>query len=78
QGEAWEKNIAEWKTLFSDTDATFDTEIFIKAEDIEPMITYGTNPGMGIGITQHVPALNEIDVKEKSSFEKSLQYMGLQ
>lgn len=78
QGSAWEKKLAEWKILFSDADARFDKEINIAAEDIEPMITYGTNPGMGVGVTGHVPALNEIDEKEKASFEKSLQYMGLQ
>jgi 3-isopropylmalate/(R)-2-methylmalate dehydratase large subunit len=78
QGTEWDKKLAEWKQLYSDGDAVFDNEIFIKAEDIEPMITYGTNPGMGVGITGHVPALNEVDEKEKASFEKSLQYMGLQ
>lgn len=78
QGAEWEKKLAEWKTLFTDADATFDAELNLKAEDIEPMITYGTNPGMGVGVTGHVPALNEIDEKEKASFEKSLQYMGLQ
>jgi 3-isopropylmalate/(R)-2-methylmalate dehydratase large subunit len=78
QGSEWEAKLADWKTLYSDTDAKFDRELNIKAEDIEPMITYGTNPGMGVGITGHVPALNEIDEKEKKSFEKSLEYMGLQ
>lgn len=78
QGQAWDKTLAYWKTLYSDDDANFDKEIFIKAEDIEPMITYGTNPGMGIGIGGHVPALTEIDEKEKASFQKSLQYMGLE
>ncbi len=78
QGAEWEKKLAYWKTLYSDKDAVFDTEVNIKAEDIEPMITYGTNPGMGIGVSGHVPSLNEIDEKEKPSFEKSLAYMGLQ
>ncbi|WP_276501261.1 3-isopropylmalate dehydratase large subunit [Terrimonas pollutisoli] len=78
QGEAWDKAVAYWKTLYSDGDAKFDKEIFVKAEEIEPMITYGTNPGMGIGVGGHVPALNEIDEKEKASFEKSLNYMGLE
>jgi len=78
QGEAWERAVAYWKTLYSDGDAKFDRELFIKAEDIEPMITYGTNPGMGIGITGRVPALKDIDEKEKASFQKSLQYMGLE
>ncbi len=78
QGAEWDKALAYWKTLYSDGDAKFDKELFIKAEDIEPMITYGTNPGMGIGITGHVPDLKDIEDKEKASFEKSLQYMGLE
>lgn len=78
QGAEWDKKLAEWKELYSDADAVFDAELNLKAEDIEPMITYGTNPGMGIGITGRVPELKEIDEKEKASFEKSLQYMGLE
>ncbi len=78
KGEQYEKALSYWKTLYSDADAVFDHEININAKDIEPMITYGTNPGMGIGVTGHVPSLNEVDEKEKASFEKSLQYMGLQ
>jgi 3-isopropylmalate/(R)-2-methylmalate dehydratase large subunit len=78
QGKDWETKLAYWKTLQSDKDAKFDVELNIKAEDIEPMITYGTNPGMGVGVTGHVPSLNEIDEKEKASFEKSLKYMGLE
>jgi 3-isopropylmalate/(R)-2-methylmalate dehydratase large subunit len=77
QGEAWNEKLKYWKTLYSDKDAVFDKEINIKAEDIEPMITYGTNPGMGVGVNGHVPSLDEIDEKEKFSFEKSLAYMGL-
>jgi 3-isopropylmalate/(R)-2-methylmalate dehydratase large subunit len=78
QGAAWDAKLAEWKTLYSDTDASFDEELTIKAEDIEPMITYGTNPGMGVSVTGHIPSLNEIAETEKASFEKSLRYMGLQ
>lgn len=78
KNEQWEKKLAEWKMLYSDEDAQFDTEINIAASDIEPMITYGTNPGMGVSVNGHIPALNEIDEKEKLSFEKSLNYMGLQ
>src|ERR1051326_5737066 len=78
QGADWDKKLVEWKELYSDGDAQFDKEIFVNAADIEPMITYGTNPGMGVGVTGHVPALNEIDEKEKASFEKSVSYMGLQ
>jgi 3-isopropylmalate/(R)-2-methylmalate dehydratase large subunit len=77
-GKEWDEKLAYWKTLYSDKDAPFDTELNITAEEIEPMITYGTNPGMGVGVTGHVPALNEIDESDKASFEKSLNYMGLQ
>jgi 3-isopropylmalate/(R)-2-methylmalate dehydratase large subunit len=78
QGEAWEKKAAEWKKLYSDIDANFDKEIFIKAEDIEPMITYGTNPGMGISVTGKIPTLGTINENDKSGLTKSLAYMGLQ
>src|SRR5690349_13072615 len=77
QGAEWERKLAEWKDLYSDGDAEFDREIFVTATDIEPMITYGTNPGMGVGVTGHVPELSEIDEREKASFEKSISYMGL-
>jgi len=76
--ENWERKLAVWKELYTDKNAVFDNEIHIKAADIEPMITYGTNPGMGVGVTGHIPAENEIDEKEKPSFLKSLNYMGLQ
>lgn len=78
QGEAWDEALAYWKTLYSDANAKFDTELNIKAEDIEPMITYGTNPGMGIGVTGHVPDLKEVSAEDKPSYEKSLHYMGIE
>ena len=55
KGEAWDKALAYWKTLKTDAGATFDIEYNFDAADIEPMITYGTNPGMGMGITKHIP-----------------------
>ena len=55
KGEAWEKAVEYWRTLRSDDDAIFDKELTFNAEDIEPRITYGTNPGMGIGITEQIP-----------------------
>ena len=78
KADEWNNKLTHWKTLFSDTDAKFDTEINIDAASIEPMVTYGTNPGMGIGISQHIPAINEVDAKEKISYEKALNYMGLE
>ena len=69
QGAEWDRKLAEWKQLYSDKDATFDKEIDIDAADIEPMITYGTNPGMGVGVSGHIPSTADA---------KSLTYMGLQ
>lgn len=76
KGADWDKALAYWKTLKSDTDAVFDKEIVFEAEDIEPRITYGTNPGMGIGIKSSIPTIDEIDEAGKLSFSKSLNYMG--
>ena len=73
KGEAWEKALAYWKTLKSDDDAIFDKEVRYDAADIQPMITYGTNPGMGMGITEQIPASDRT-----ASFEKSLNYMGFE
>lgn len=76
KGADWDKAVAKWKELKSDDDAVFDTELTYNAADIEPMITFGTNPGMGIGISQNIPTTEGMEGSDKSSFEKSLQYMG--
>ncbi|MBC5604819.1 MULTISPECIES: 3-isopropylmalate dehydratase large subunit [Bacteroides] len=76
QGEEWEKAVAYWKTLKSDDDAVFDKEVRFDAANIEPMITYGTNPGMGMGITQHIPTTEGMGEAAQVSFKKSLDYMG--
>jgi 3-isopropylmalate/(R)-2-methylmalate dehydratase large subunit len=78
QGEQWEKKLAEWKTLYSEPDAKFDEEIVIKAEDIEPMITWGTNPGLGIGINEAIPGTETLTEGEKRNLKKALEYMGLE
>lgn len=75
KGEAWDKAVAYWKTLKTDPDATFDKEITFHASDIEPMITYGTNPGMGIGISKHIPDANKVE-GGVATYKKSLEYMG--
>ncbi len=75
----WERKVAEWKTLHSDADAVFDKEININAADIEPMITYGTNPGLGITIKGLTPVTDTImDEGERKNIIKALQYMGLE
>lgn len=78
-GEQWNKKIAAWQQLYSDTDAVFDEEIHIDASSIEPMITYGTNPGLGIAINGLVPVAESIpDEGERNNIMKALQYMGLE
>ncbi|HTF28088.1 MAG TPA: 3-isopropylmalate dehydratase large subunit [Flavitalea sp.] len=74
----WDTKMEFWKELYTDDDAVFDKEITIQGSDIEPMITYGTNPGMGMSVSGHIPAESEIDDSERPSFIKSLKYMGLQ
>ncbi len=72
KGEAWEEAVAYWKTLKSGEDAVFDKELIFNAEDIEPRITYGTNPGMGIGISESIPSVGD------ANFDKALRYMGFE
>ncbi len=77
QGKAFDEAVAYWSTLNSDEDAVFDKEYHYSAEDITPMITFGTNPGMGIKISENIPNSDKITSEsEKSSFKKSLEYMG--
>jgi 3-isopropylmalate/(R)-2-methylmalate dehydratase large subunit len=77
-GEAWDKSIAYWKTLKSGEDAVFDKELYFDGADIQPMITYGTNPGMGMSITDSIPTLEGMGEAAQASFMKSMNYMGFQ
>jgi 3-isopropylmalate/(R)-2-methylmalate dehydratase large subunit len=78
-GADWNKAVAAWKTLPSDEGATYDKSITLDASELEPMITYGTNPGMGMKITDHVPSSESFtEPSQKAAFEKALTYMGLQ
>ena len=72
KGDEWNEKVAYWKTLRSDADAVFDKEFEFSAEDIKPMMTYGTNPGMGISIDSKIPTA------QNESEEKALKYMGLE
>lgn len=77
KGEDWEKAMAYWKTLKTDEGAQFDFELNFDAADIEPQITYGTNPGLGTGISRNIP--KAADVKDgEASYKKSLGYMGFE
>ncbi len=75
KGAEWDNYIEQWKELKTEEGAEFDLELNYRAEDIEPQITYGTNPGMGIGITQSIPGSAEVKDGE-ASYKKSLNYMG--
>ena len=75
KGTDFDNAVEKWKTLASDPDAKFDKEYTFDAADIEPMITYGTNPGMGIGITQTIPSDEGLSGSDKVSFAKALAYM---
>lgn len=75
KGEAWDNALAYWKGLKTDEGATFDKEYTFDAADIEPMITYGTNPGMGMGISKNIPTAESVE-GGKATYDKSLAYMG--
>lgn len=78
KGEDWDRAVEEWRQLRSDEDAVFDKEVTYRAEDIQPRITYGTNPGAGIGIDECVPTLDQISEAERPGFDAQLQYMQFQ
>jgi len=76
QGTEWEASVAKWQELKTDEGAEFDKEYHFDAEDIEPMITYGTNPGMGIKVNDRIPSTDGMEGSNKKSYLKSLEYMG--
>ena len=75
KGKAWDKAMNYWSTLETDSDATFDKEYIFEGSTIEPMITYGTNPGMGMGISGGIPKAESLD-GGVATYKKSLDYMG--
>jgi 3-isopropylmalate/(R)-2-methylmalate dehydratase large subunit len=79
KGEAWEAAVAKWKRFPTDDGATFDKTVVLNAGELVPMITYGTNPGMGMAITDRVPDPDQLaDASQKLALSKALTYMGLQ
>jgi 3-isopropylmalate/(R)-2-methylmalate dehydratase large subunit len=79
QGEAFDKAVEKWKQLATDEGAVYDSVLKFDAADIAPMITYGTNPGMGMKVTDRIPTEKELkEISEVTSFKKSLEYMGLE
>jgi len=79
QGAEWDKALARWQSLVTDADAKFDRELHLDANKLEPMVTYGTNPGQGVGVTGHIPLPGELDdPAERRSLLSAMEYMGLQ
>jgi 3-isopropylmalate/(R)-2-methylmalate dehydratase large subunit len=79
QGAAWDAAVERWRALPTDDGATFDRTITIDATALEPMVTYGTNPGMGIPITSRVPSpADQADASSRRALERALEYMDLQ
>jgi 3-isopropylmalate/(R)-2-methylmalate dehydratase large subunit len=79
KGQEWDKAVAAWRELPTDEGATFDAEVHLEADDLTPMITYGTNPGMGMRIVDRVPDPDALsDVNERIALDKALRYMDLQ
>jgi 3-isopropylmalate/(R)-2-methylmalate dehydratase large subunit len=77
-GAAWDEAVARWRTLPTDPDATYDRSITVDASTLEPMVTYGTNPGMGIPITSRVPSPDDqADPGQRRALEHALEYMDL-
>ncbi len=78
QGAEWERAVAYWRTLPSDENAVFDRELFLDANALQPMVTYGTNPGQGVAVTATIPTVDELDdPAERRSLLSALDYMGL-
>ncbi|MEM7799206.1 MAG: 3-isopropylmalate dehydratase large subunit [Chloroflexota bacterium] len=78
KGEAWDAAVAYWKTLKTDEGATYDALVELDADDLTPMITYGTHPGMGMAIDSEIPDPMNVPVSERPTLEKALTYMNLQ
>ncbi|UFU07820.1 3-isopropylmalate dehydratase large subunit [Ruania halotolerans] len=78
EGADWDEAVEYWRTLRSDDDAVFDTEVVLEADDLEPFVTWGTNPGQGLPLSANVPVPEEIaDENERVAAERAVEYMGL-
>ncbi len=79
KGEEWDKAVEYWKSLPTDEGAVFDKEIFINADELEPFVTWGTNPGQGVPLSHTVPSPDDFeDENDKVAAERALEYMGLE
>ncbi|WP_168220050.1 MULTISPECIES: 3-isopropylmalate dehydratase large subunit [unclassified Salinibacterium] len=79
EGEAWDEAVAYWETLKTDDDAVFDAEVFLDADELEPFVTWGTNPGQGVSLSESVPdPATIVDANERAAAERALEYMALE
>src|ERR671910_3058542 len=79
QGAEWDAAVEYWNTLRTDDDATFDVEVDLDADTLEPFVTWGTNPGQGVSLSESVPSPEDFgDENAKAAAERALQYMGLE
>jgi 3-isopropylmalate/(R)-2-methylmalate dehydratase large subunit len=79
KGEAWDKALAEWEALPSDKGSNYDSQVSVDVSELEPMVTFGTNPGMGVQITDAIPNPEKVSNQdERQALEKALAYMDLQ
>ncbi|MEB4613294.1 3-isopropylmalate dehydratase large subunit [Leucobacter sp. M11] len=78
QGANWDEAVAYWNTLPTDEGAVFDAEVFLDANELEPFVTWGTNPGQGVSLSDRVPNPEDIeDPNERSNAARALEYMDL-
>ncbi|WP_026550713.1 3-isopropylmalate dehydratase large subunit [Arthrobacter sp. Br18] len=78
KGEHWDAAVADWRELRTDDDAVFDAEVFLDADDLEPFVTWGTNPGQGVSLSQSIPAPEDFaDENDRAACERALEYMAL-
>ncbi|WP_434923195.1 3-isopropylmalate dehydratase large subunit [Glutamicibacter sp. PAEs-4] len=79
EGEAWDAAVADWKQLHTDEGALFDAEVFLNADELEPFVTWGTNPGQGVSLSENVPSPEDFeDENDRKACERALTYMGLE
>ncbi|MBM7768280.1 3-isopropylmalate/(R)-2-methylmalate dehydratase large subunit [Glutamicibacter nicotianae] len=79
EGEDWDAAVADWKQLHTDEGARFDAEVFLNADELEPFVTWGTNPGQGVSLSENVPSPEDFeDENDRKACERALTYMGLE
>ncbi|KWR72296.1 3-isopropylmalate dehydratase [Arthrobacter sp. W1] len=79
EGEDWDAAVADWKQLHTDEGARFDAEVFLNADKLEPFVTWGTNPGQGVSLSENVPSPEDFeDENDRKACERALTYMGLE